>query len=161
MRQRPIPCVYVSLVCLAWAATAAAATHTVTSIAELQARIDTAVPGDTIVVRNGVYTISAAITVETQGTEGAPIRIAAQSVGGVEITGTHGFDVRSPAMHVEITGFLFTHRAGTTRVRSGATHIRFTRNIFECNGEGAYLQIAGDHAQVIETSCGTRARSAT
>jgi poly(beta-D-mannuronate) lyase len=148
MRQRVILRSCGALLALAWAGTAAAATHTVGSIAELQARIDTAIPGDVIVMRNGVYTTSAAITIDRQGAEDAPIRIAAQSIGGVEINGTHGFDVMSPAMHIEITGFLFTHRAGTARIRSGATHIRFTRNIFECTGEGAYLQIAGHHAQV-------------
>jgi poly(beta-D-mannuronate) lyase len=148
MRSRLIPCSCLVLVGLTSATMAAAATHTVSSIAELQAQIDIAVPGDTIIVRNGVYTTSARINVERQGTAAEPIRIAAQSVGGVEIKGTHGFDVRSPAMYVEITGFLFTHRSGTARIRSGATHIRFTRNIFECTGEGAYLQVAGHHAQV-------------
>jgi poly(beta-D-mannuronate) lyase len=130
------------------AATAAAETYEVSSIPDLQARIDAAVPGDLIVVHNGVYTTSGSITVNRQGTEAAPIRIVAQSIGEVEITGTHGFNVTSPARHVEIEGFLLTHLSGRNQIRSGATHIRFTRNFFECEGDGAYLTVAGHDAQI-------------
>jgi poly(beta-D-mannuronate) lyase len=45
-------------------------------------------------------------------------------------------------------GFLLTHAAGTNRIRPGATHIHWSRNIFENTGEGAYLTIAGDDAEV-------------
>jgi poly(beta-D-mannuronate) lyase len=128
--------------------TASAATYEVSSIPELQTRIDLAVPGDTIVVNNGIYTTSAYITVTRQGTADEPIRIVAKTIGGVEITGTHGFDVRSPAAYVEIAGFTFTHQSGRNQIRSGATHIRFAHNFFECTGDGAYLTIAGGHAEV-------------
>jgi Chondroitinase B len=140
-----------SLLCLAatlWSVSATAATYEVRSITELQGRIDVAAPGDTIVVRNGVYTSTAYIRVDRQGTETAPIRIVAQTIGGVEITGSHGFEVRSPAAYVEITGFLFTHLSGRNQVRSGATHIRFAHNFFECTGSGAYLTIAGDYTEI-------------
>jgi poly(beta-D-mannuronate) lyase len=130
------------------AATASAETFEVDSIADLQMRIDTALPGDVIVVHNGTYATSAFITVNRQGTAESPIRIVAQTVGGVEIAGTHGFDVRSPAAYVEIDGFLFTHQSGRNQIRSGATHIRFTHNFFECTGEGAYLTVAGHYAQI-------------
>ena len=127
---------------------ASAATYEVSSIPELQARIDLAVPGDTIVVNNGVYTTSAYITVNRQGSAAEPIRIVAKTIGGVEITGTHGFDVRSPAAYVEIVGFTFTQQSGRNQIRSGATHIRFAHDFFECTGEGAYLTIAGHYAEV-------------
>ena len=130
------------------AATAYAATYEVNSMPDLQAQINSAVAGDVIIVHNGVYTTSASITVNRQGTATDPIRIVAQTVGGVEITGTRGFNVTSPAAYVEIEGFLFTHTSGQNQIRSGATHIRFTRNFFECVGEGAYLTIAGHDAQV-------------
>jgi poly(beta-D-mannuronate) lyase len=139
-------CVVLALV--TWTIPAVAATYTVGSIEELQARIDAAVPGDTIVVRRGVYTTSAYITVGRQGTENDPIRIVAAWPGAVEITGTHGFNVVSPARYVQIKGFRFTHQSGRNQIRSGATHIRFSLNVFECTGDGAYLTVAGDDAEV-------------
>jgi poly(beta-D-mannuronate) lyase len=141
-------CSSLALACVIWASTASAATYEVNSILDLQERINAAVPGDSIIVHNGVYTTNASITVNRQGTLTNPIRIVAKTIGGVEINGTHGFDVRSPAAHIVIEGFLFTHLSGRNQVRTGATHIRFTRNFFECTGSGAYLTIAGDDAQV-------------
>jgi len=137
-----------ALAAMAWAVTASAATYEVNSIATLQSTIDNAVAGDVIIMDNGIYTTDAYITVNRQGTEAEPIRIVTQTVGGVEITGTHGFDVTSPAAYVEINGFLFTHTSGRNQIRSGATHIRFVHNFFECTGEGAYLTVAGHYAEI-------------
>jgi poly(beta-D-mannuronate) lyase len=130
------------------AATASAATYEVNSIPDLQTRINSAAAGDIIIVHNGVYTTSAAITVNRQGTATAPIRIVAQTIGGVEISGAQGFNITNPATYIVIEGFLFRHASGRIQIRSGATHIRFTRNFFECTGDGAYLTIAGDDAQI-------------
>jgi hypothetical protein len=141
-------CFCIVLVTIMSAGTASAATYEVNSIPDLQARINNAVAGDVIIVHNGVYTTSASITVNRKGDATNPIRIVAQTVGGVEITGTRGFNVTSPAAYIEIEGFLFTHNSGQTQIRSGATHIRFTRNFFECTGEGAYLTVAGHDAQI-------------
>src|SRR4030095_11263316 len=137
--------VLASMMC---AATASAATYEVNSIPDLQARINSAVAGDVIIVHNGIYTTSASITINRQGNATDPIRIVAQTVGVVEITGTRGFNVTSPATYIEIEGFFFTHVSGQNQIRSGATHIRFTRNFFECTGDGAYLTVAGHDAQV-------------
>src|SRR5215813_15086833 len=140
-RNHVLLCACLALAGMMCATTAFAATYQVNSIPDLQARISGAVAGDTIIVHNGVYTTSASITVNRQGTATDPIRIVAQTVGGVEITGTQGFNVTSPAAHVEIEGFLFTHISGRNQIRSGATHIRFTRKFFQCIGNGAYLTI--------------------
>jgi poly(beta-D-mannuronate) lyase len=129
-------------------AMASAATYEVNSIPDLQARINSAMAGDIIIVHNGVYSTDAAITVNRQGTATDPIRIVAQTIGGVEITGAQGFNITSPATYIVIEGFLFTHVSGRIQIRSGATHIRFTRNFFECTGSGAYLTIAGHDAQI-------------
>jgi hypothetical protein len=120
----------------------------VASIAEFQARIDRAVAGDTIVLRDGVYTTTAPIAINRQGTATAPIRIVARSMRGATIGGSHGFKIVAPAAYVEIVGFTLTHGAGTNQIASGATHIRFSRNVFENSGDGAYLTIAGDDAEV-------------
>jgi poly(beta-D-mannuronate) lyase len=149
MKARSIvPRASLALAAMAWTAPAIARTFEVTSVAELQSRLDQAQPGDTIVMRDGMYTTSAAITIRRPGTAAAPIRVIAKSVGGVTITGAQGFNATAPAAYVEIIGFVFTHAAGTTQIGSGATHIRFSRNIFEASGIGAYLTIAGDDAEV-------------
>lgn len=120
----------------------------VDSIRALTIRLNQALPGDTIVLKNGVYTTTAAITVRRAGEPDQPITIAAESVGGVEITGTHGFNVVQPAAHIVIRGFQFTHTAGKNTVAAGTRHVRFTRNTFECSDEGAYLSVAGDDVEV-------------
>jgi poly(beta-D-mannuronate) lyase len=126
----------------------AAGATTVDSVTALQARIDAARPGDVITVKNGRYTTAGPIVVKAQGAKGKPIRIVAESVGGVTIAGTGGFDVTSGAAFVEIDGFVFTHQSGQTHIRSGAHHIRFAHNVWECSGEGAYLTIAGDDTDI-------------
>ena len=61
----------------------AASPHTfqVSSIADLQAKIDAAKPGDQIIVANGVYTTTGPIKVAREGTAARPIVIAAETVG--------------------------------------------------------------------------------
>lgn len=129
-------------------ATTWSAVHAVDSIAALQSRLQTAAPGDTITVSNGVYQTSGPIQVRRGGQPEMPITIAAESVGGVEIAGTHGFIVTPPAAHVVISGFKFTHAAGRTSIGAGTSHVRFTRNTFLCSGEGAYLSVLGDDAEI-------------
>lgn len=118
------------------------------SLAALQQQLNAAAPGDTLTLKNGVYTTSAALTVTRAGTAGQPITIAAESVGGVEIGGTHGFSIASPAAYIVVQGFKFTHAAGHDAIAGGTSHVRFTRNTFQCSGEGAYLLVSGDDAEV-------------
>ena len=127
---------------------AAAADAQVESLSALQARIDAARPGEVITVKDGTYTTTAPIRVRAQGAPGQPIRIVANTVGGVTIEGADGFDLVAPAAYVEIDGFVFRHASGRTQIRPGATHIRFTHNVFEQTGDGAYLTVAGDDAQI-------------
>ena len=121
---------------------------TVDSLATLQERIDRARPGDVITVKNGTYAASSPIVVKAQGSAGKPIRIVAETVRGVTISGADGFDVVRPAAYITIEGFVFTHASGRTNIRPGATHIRFARNLFEAAGDGAYLTVAGDDAEI-------------
>src|SRR5437763_7517400 len=97
-------------------------TYRVDSVAALQARIDAARPGDVIVVKDGIYTITAPLAVHAIGRRGATVRIAAATVGGVTLTGTDGFDIAADAAWIEIDGFVFAHRSGRTQVRSGAAN---------------------------------------
>jgi poly(beta-D-mannuronate) lyase len=126
----------------------AADATTVDTLTALQVRIDAARPGDVITLKNGTYTTTAPIIVKAQGTEARPIRIVAETVGGVTLAGSGGFDVVAGAAFVEIDGFVFTHASGQTQIRSGAHHVAFRHNVWECTGEGAYLTIAGDDADI-------------
>src|SRR5262245_46019038 len=97
----------------------AAATTEVASVAELQAAISAAVPGDTIVVKNGVYTTSAAVNINKVGTSGALITVKAESVGGVTFEGTHGISLSSPAAYIVVDGFVFAHQSGRISMPNG------------------------------------------
>ena len=128
--------------------TASAATYEVASVADLQAAIGVAAPGDTIVVKNGVYTTSAAISVNRVGTAAAPIVIRAETVGGVEFQGTHGISLSSPAAYVVVEGFVFSHASGRISMPTGTHHSRYTRNVFQCVGDGPYLSVSGNDHEV-------------
>ncbi|MGN7721186.1 polysaccharide lyase 6 family protein [Chitinophaga sp. 22620] len=126
----------------------AAKTTVVRSIAELQAAIGNALPGDIILLQKGVYTTTDDILVNKAGTAEKPITIGAQSPGGVEITGAGGFRIVSPASHITITGFTFTHASDKAKMEPGTTFCRWTRNVFQTTGEGNYLTIMGSDHQV-------------
>ena len=128
--------------------TASAATYEVASVADLQTAIGVAAAGDTIVVKNGVYTTSAAISVNRVGSAGAPIVIKAETVGGVEFQGTHGISLSSPAAYVVIEGFVFSHASGRISMPTGTHHSRYTRNVFQCVGDGPYLSVSGNDHEV-------------
>lgn len=68
------------------------------------------VPGDVIILANGVYTTTANITITKQGTVALPITIQAQSILGAEIQGSYGFTVNSPARYIIITGSQIARR---------------------------------------------------
>ena len=124
------------------------ATHIADSVSTLQSKINDAAPGDVITVKDGVYTTSRALTVSRRATAEQPIIISAETIGGVEVNGTHGFNVVQPTAHVIIRGFNFRHASGKNSIQAGTSHVRFTRNTFQCTGDGPYLQVSGDDAQV-------------
>lgn len=140
-----------TLLALACVAPASAATFVVSSISALQSRINSAVAGDLIIVTNGTYTTSAAITVNRVGTAAAPIIIAAESLGGVTIGGTHGFTFSSPAAFIEIDGFRFVH-ANSINLPTGTSHIVLTRNFIDLNiaagADVSYINISGDDIEI-------------
>ena len=139
---------YLFLISLFVSAKIFAATITVASIAELQSAIDKAKPGDVILLKDGVYTTTAEITVSQAGTAAKPITIAAQNAGGAEITGSNGFNLVKPAAYIIIRGFKFTHAASKARSSAGSSFCRWTNNIFETPGDGENLTIAGNDTEV-------------
>jgi len=120
----------------------------VNSLAALQDEINNAKPGAIIVVENGSYSADQPILIQVQGTAENPITIQAATIGGVEITGTSGFNIVRPSSYIVIKGFKFRHESGKTKIEPGATFCRITRNVFECEGMGAYLTVSGDDNQI-------------
>jgi poly(beta-D-mannuronate) lyase len=125
-----------------------AATITVASLAELQKAIDKAVAGDVILLKSGVYVSTEDIIVKRAGTKEKPITIAAQTIGETEISGTGGIGIKSPGAYIIIRGFKFSNSAGKNDLAGGTAFCQWTRNIFECPGEGNYLTINGADHQV-------------
>jgi hypothetical protein len=123
-------------------------TFRVSSLSSLQSRINSALPGDLIILNNGVYTSSATINIDRQGTAQNPITISADTTGGSEIRGSASFSVNSPASWIVIRGFRLTHSIGTVQVRAGTSHIRVTRNVFQLTGDGRYLLVSGDDCEI-------------
>lgn len=122
--------------------------HVVDSITAFKSRLKEAVAGDRIVLKRGQYTTSSSLMVTGRGTVEKPITIAAEEVGEVEINGTHGFTIAEPASHVVVTGFKLGHAAGRNTIAAGTSHVRFTRNIFQCTGDGPYLSVIGDDVEI-------------
>ena len=123
-----------------------AKTIIVSSIADLQKAVNEAKPGDIILLKKGVYTTATDILINKTGTKAQPITIAAEELGGSEVTGNGGFNLQNAAAYIIIRGFKFTHNASKARCSPGSNFCRWTRNIFETPGTGDYLTIAGsDH----------------
>ncbi|MEQ7799788.1 polysaccharide lyase 6 family protein [Pedobacter sp. ASV1-7] len=136
------------LLLLTGSLTTSAATITVASLAELQKAIEKAVAGDVILLKSGVYVSTEDIIVKRAGTKEKPITIAAQTIGETEISGTGGIGIKSPGAYIIIRGFKFSNSAGKNDLAGGTAFCRWTRNIFECPGEGNYLTINGADHQV-------------
>jgi poly(beta-D-mannuronate) lyase len=127
---------------------ASAASSVVTSIEALHVALTAAAPGDTITIKNGTYSIDTPLNIFRVGTAANPITVTAETVGGVTFTGPSGIKFASPAAHVIVEGFVFTHTSGQTAIGAGTSHCRFTRCVFACNGPGPYLTVVGDDAEL-------------
>jgi hypothetical protein len=123
-------------------------TFRVSSLSELQSRINSALAGDLIILNNGIYTSNATINISRQGTAQNPITISTDTIGGAEIRGSASFSVNSPAAWIVIRGFRLTHSIGTVQVRAGTSNIRVTRNVFQLTGIGRYLLVSGDDCEI-------------
>jgi hypothetical protein len=137
-----------SILCLLGTEAAYATTTTVSSLSTLQSAIKSAQPGDVIILSNGTYSASSTISIGVAGTAAAPITIEAATIGGATIGGSHGVDFGSTAAYVTVQGFVFKHSAGTTAIEAGASHCRFSRNVFQCPGNAAELNIMGDYSEI-------------
>ncbi|WP_164234775.1 chondroitinase-B domain-containing protein [Microbacterium hydrocarbonoxydans] len=105
-------------------------TTTVTSISALQSAINASDPGDTIVLKNGSYSVSSAVSLgsSASGTSSAPVVVRAETVGGVTLTGSSSFSF-SGVHDISIQGFRFT-QSTTIDVGSSSKAVDFVRNEF-------------------------------
>lgn len=144
--SRPRPCHF--LLYIATALPALAARIPVSTMPALQTAINASVPGDTIVVADGVYNPGSTLNITRQGTQEKPIVITAATIGGAEIGGSGGFAIAGPSKYIEIRGFKLTHQAGGNKILAGASFCRFSHNLFECKGTGDYIHLVGDDNQI-------------
>ena len=128
--------------------TASAKIIVVKFIGGFQKAVNEAEAGDTVLVTNGMYTTGTEITINRVGTADKPIVVMAETAGQVELTGGGGLSLVSPAAYIVITGFKFTHAASRARSGPGTSFCRWTHNIFENEGQGEDLTIAGSDHQV-------------
>jgi len=156
---KPSPILALCVCAIFFATASRAATYVVSSISELNTRISGAVAGDVIIVTNGVYSSSSAINITRTGTAANPITIMAQTIGGVEIAGSRGFTLSSPAAYITIQGFIFTH-TNSISISSGTSHCRLTRNTIELSNPGtndiSYINISGDDVQIDHNELGNK-----
>ena len=147
------------IICAFLGGRARAATNVVNSLSALTSRIAAAVPGDVIIVTNGVYTSGSAINVTQVGTAAKPITIMAQTIGGVEINGAKGFTFNSPAAYIIVQGFKFTH-TNNISISSGASHIRLTRNFINLSvpptNTVSFITIAGNDVEIDHNDLGPK-----
>jgi len=145
--MRKMPLHLLLMTCLA-ANAVSAKTVKVTSLPTLEVAIADSSPGTEIILANGVYTSTNIIRIARTGTAAEPITLSAETLGGVEITGTQGFHIEAPAAYIVIKGFKFTHEVGGEEIAAGANHCRYTRCTFQLPGRGHYLLVNGDDAEI-------------
>ncbi|MFI7005285.1 polysaccharide lyase 6 family protein [Streptomyces sp. NPDC050145] len=130
---------------------ASAADIPVSSLTALQNAINSAKPGDRIVVADGTYTVPSggALTISGKhGTSSAPITIVSQSRGGAVLKGERGF-VLSNSSFITLSGFAF-RQSTTLELPADCSGIRLTRNDFQFADTGAayWLFVRADDTKV-------------
>ena len=144
---------------LASAAPVLGATTTVSSIPALQTAINGANAGDIIILQNGSYSTSSAVTINRTGTQTAPIVIEAQTTGGVTLTGSGAIVFTSPAAWCTVQGFVF-NGSGSLSIPTGTSHCRYTRNVIQLSipttSTVSYIQISGDDAEIDYNDLGNK-----
>ncbi|MGW1405581.1 chondroitinase-B domain-containing protein [Streptomyces sp. NPDC002403] len=111
---------------------ASAADTPVSTLAALQSAINSAAPGDRIIMADGTYTVPSggAINVSGKnGTSAAPITIVSKTRGGVVLKGERSF-VFADSSNITVSGFAF-RQSTTMEIPANCSSIRLTRNDFQ------------------------------
>ncbi|MCP4645753.1 MAG: hypothetical protein GY851_35235 [bacterium] len=123
--------VSVTAIFLAMGGVAIAAETVVSNPTEATAACEQSKPGDTVILRDGVYT-DQRFAVQAIGTPDEPVIFRAETPGGVTLTGKT--DLTVSGSHVTVDGMVFDQAWDGTSVRlKGATECRLTNCAFiEC-----------------------------
>lgn len=98
---------------------------------ELEQAVNSASPGDIIVLQNGNYTDFEARFSDISGSENTPITIKAETIGGVTLTKESLFSLKR-CSYIVLEGFVFDCEGENTLIKlEGSNNIRITRNVFE------------------------------
>ena len=127
----------------------------VSSLASLTAAIDSAMPGDQIVLKNGEYFTTELIQISAKGTAENPIVITAETLEGAEIGGSYGFYLAS-SENVIVKGFRLTHSQDSSEDANrchDCVNVRFTANVFALTTQ---TDNASDWLAITGTSSGVR-----
>jgi poly(beta-D-mannuronate) lyase len=120
--------------------------QTVTTAAALQTAVSAAVPGAVITVKNGTYSNFVA-SITKVATANNPIRIKAETVGGVTLTGNSYFSIKKSA-YIIFEGFVFNCTGNSTLIKLEASNnVRISKNVFEQNATAAvkWIVIVGTY----------------
>ncbi|MGW6449606.1 polysaccharide lyase 6 family protein [Lentzea sp. NPDC055074] len=112
----------------------------VSTVSSLQAALDTARPGQRIVLADGVHLADQPIKITKSG-----VTVAAQNAGRTVFT-RGGFELGA-VRDVTIEGFVFDGTS-TLSVPAEAQATRITRNTYNGNKDGASLTVSADDVQV-------------
>jgi poly(beta-D-mannuronate) lyase len=104
MRARTLPMSYLVVLALLTPVVAQAATHLVSSAADITAAMAIAQPGDTLVMTDGVWS-NQHIDFAGFGQPANPITLRAQTQGGVILTGSSNLDISGA--HLVVDGLTF------------------------------------------------------
>ncbi|MFJ2740862.1 polysaccharide lyase 6 family protein [Streptomyces sp. NPDC087440] len=130
---------------------AAAADLPVASLTALQNAINSAAPGDRIILADGTYTVPSGSSIKISGKNGtgtAPITIVSQTRGGAVLRGQRSF-VLSNSSNITISGFSF-RQSTTLEIPENCPSIRLTRNDFQFadTGDPYWLVVRGNGAKI-------------
>ncbi|HAU38963.1 MAG TPA: hypothetical protein DCX07_14775 [Phycisphaerales bacterium] len=112
---------------------AAQAAAPLSDVAAINKALENAKPGDTILIKNGVYA-DARIAIPTSGEKDKPIILAAETPGKVTFTGRSRIVLGGKSLH--LTGMVFHKNIGGTAVEfKAAQHCRLSHTAFNESGD--------------------------
>ncbi|WNI32581.1 polysaccharide lyase 6 family protein [Streptomyces sp. ITFR-6] len=130
---------------------ASAADIPVATLAQFQSAINSAAPGDRIVVADGTYTVPSGSAINISGKNGtaaAQITIVSKTRGGAVLRGERGF-VLSDSSNITLSGFSF-RQSTTMEIPADCSAIRLTRNDFQLadTGDAYWLVVRADDSKI-------------
>lgn len=111
---------------------------------EFRRAVAASLPGDTVILRDGVHDLGGPIAVTLTGSPRSPVVIRAENRGRAELTGDSRFLLRRSS-HVVLEGFQFSCTGGPAVRLEGCRHVRVTRNVFHLveRQQSTWLLITG------------------